>query len=742
MDMGDPVVLGQLFDKELGGELREAGYLYADTRVPAVSLYDHLRLTAGLASALVRELLQRGASPEEILGESLWLSDKELLAVARLAGLLHDLGKAREGQTDYRRHVRRGVEYARAWLERHQVEEPLLSILIEVVARHHLRDRPQTLLEKVVCLADSYASAGDRPELARAVTPQQFRQAAREIQELERGLFGEAKQPICLLLADADHIKGYVYETNALPEIRGGSELLLEVERNVKREFEQGLAEESLIYCGGGGLLAVVPASEADAWRRKVEACYLEVTRGATVTVVVSPPLGYAEFARGLPPQDALRLAGLRGRGLAEDLLLSHFGREDRDRRKNFGELVAELTGRLQRAKREKTWAPFFEALPVHRRCDSCGKHPAAYRDQRRAEWLCSLCEYKRRRGRQERREIFDRFQRWLKETKGVRSVGKPPDDLDELAGKEGRIALIYADGNNIGDLLQRAPSPATYRHISASLTLATEEALFQALWKTVGPKALQQGSLPFEVIALGGDDVVVLTRASAGYALALAILEEFERHEKIRKLEEEFAQRLDEPSGLRLTISAGVVMADVKYPMRFLFDLAEGLLKEAKGFAREQHQSILCHLWLRAPVIAEEAKALLNVLYKRENRHLTARPYTLEQARTLLEVARRLAEVPAHARRGLAESLKRGVYVSLNHALYQAARLRDHKEILMESFWELGRFLPGNESTQGLYFWRQDPEQAVWKTALLDVLELIELEAHAYPQGREEDST
>ncbi len=752
--MRDPIELGRRFDEELGGELRSADYLYADTRIPAVSLYDHLRLTAGLAVALVRELQRRGASAAEILGirvgEEWHPNDRELLAVARLAGLLHDLGKAREGQTDYRGHVRRGEEYARAWLERHRVEEPLFSILLGTVVRHHLRDRPRTPLEKIVCIADSYASAGDRPELAQASTPRQLRKAAQEILELETELYGEEK-PIRLLLADADHIKGYVYETNALPEIRGGSEFLQEVEEGLREEFAVELAEECLIYCGGGGLLAVVPAGEAAAWKERIEERYVAHTRVATATVAVSPPVGYVDFARGLPPHDAESVAKLRGSGPAEDLLLSHFGegaiqresKGNRSLRKNFGELVAELSGQLQRAKRQKTWAPFLEAFPVHRRCESCGKRPATEHDPQREEWLCPVCTGKRGKGREEKRTLREKFAEWGKRRGlGLGAIGPPPKDLDELAGEEGRIALIYADGNNMGDLLQRAPSPATYRHISEALSSATEASLFQALVRTFGPEQLRK-TLPFEVIALGGDDVVVLTRAGAGYALALALLEEFERHEKIRRLEEEVAQRFSAfAERLRLTMSAGVVMADVKHPMRFLFDLAEGLLKRAKGLARGCGQSTLCHLGLRAPIIAEEAETLLEALYKRgegrKMRYLTARPYTLEQARTLLGVAGRLAEVPAHARRSLAEALEKGVYLSLNQALYQAARLRDHKEALVESFQELGRLLSISGSDPGLYFWRQDPERKVWRTPLLDALELVELGTQADLTSRE----
>lgn len=722
------VTLLEKFTADFRNLLKESKYLYADTRIPWVSLYDHLALTAALAVAMFVELFRRGRSTVEIC--DLNISEPELRALARLCGLAHDIGKARLGETEYRWHVERGVQYMQEWLEGRGVSEPLRSVILGAVARHHLRDNPQTLLEKLICLADSYASAGDRPELGRAETREQFQNAVRETERLERELFGENK-PICLLLADADAIKAYVYETQVLPEIRGGSELLQEAEERIRELFRQQLAEECLIYCGGGGLLAIVPASDAEHWKQQIEQAYRDSTALATVTVVVSEPIGYADVGRRLAPYDSESVCALRCHGVAQDLLQSHFGMEDRARRKNFGELVAYLTGKLQQAKRQKAIAPFVEALPIHRRCDSCGRRPASRWDDVRNEWLCTVCHTKRGRGRQERRRFVEEFREWARREVSQEVSREGPKDLDDLAGQEGRIALLYADGNNMGDLLQRAPSPASYRHISEALSTATREALFQALHKVFGERLQQK--LPFEIIALGGDDIVVLLPASVGWAVALRVLDNFARSSVIQRLQEEMQERLGAGTVPPLNLSAGLAIADVKYPVRFLFDLAEGLLKEAKRLARAQQTATLCHLWLRAPVITEEAATMLKALYEREQpapeRYLTARPYTLEQAQRLTQVAQLLAEIPASQRRTLAEALEKGVHVSLNYALYQAARVRaELRDRLQQAFEALGKLVGG---TQGFWFWRQ--QHGAWRTALLDALELVELDAHRH---------
>lgn len=65
------------------------------------------------------------------------------------------------------------------------------------------------------------------------------------------------------------------------------------------------------------------------------------------------------------------------------------------------------------------------------------------------------------------------------------------PKDLDTLAGADGKIAFLYADGNNMGDLLQRMKTTEDYRQLSQALSEATRESLFKALRKTFGNEEL-----------------------------------------------------------------------------------------------------------------------------------------------------------------------------------------------------------------------------------------------------------
>ncbi|MEM2676078.1 MAG: type III-B CRISPR-associated protein Cas10/Cmr2 [Candidatus Bathyarchaeia archaeon] len=543
-------------------------------------------------------------------------------------------------------------------------------------------------------------------------------------------------QKVRLILGDVDAIKSFVYESDALPDIRGGSEILVELEDKVRELLRQRITCSSdLIYCGGGSFLAIVPESVAESLKQEIERLYLDEAKTTTITVVYSEPIDRSDLDRGVQTCKEQTVCKLVGKGVAEDLLFSHFDafalkadeKDARMLRKNFGEWVSFLSSRLQITKRQKVSAPFFPALPIHERCQACGKRPASQRDEVRGELLCCVCSEKRNKGRGERRKFVSDFACWM-ERQGIglaNAEKRIPKDLDTLAGAEGKIAFLYADGNNMGDLLQRMKTSDDYRQLSQALSNATRESLFKALCQTFGDEQLTnpEAYLPFEIIAIGGDDVVVIVPARYGWKLALNFLEAFETHEQIQSLKQAHSQ---------LTMSAGLVIADVKYPIRFVMNLAESLLKKAKKLARETNESTVCHLWLRAPVASEDATAILNAIYYRkkskQERWLTARPFTLQQARRLGEIANGLKEIPTSQRRMLAEALDKGVKTSLNLALYQAAKRKEGSEKLLKAYRELGELLGCDLQDEGMFFWRR--KNGIWKTALLDALELLELGA------------
>lgn len=540
---------------------------------------------------------------------------------------------------------------------------------------------------------------------------------------------------VCLMMGDTDAIKAFVFETSILPEIRGGSEILSSLEDEIPELIKKSFPHDAqLIYCGGGGFLAIVRDGKAEELKQRIEQLYYEKTTTATITVVYTQAIAYGELDSGLPLPVHGNLEQIQGNGIAKDLLASHFDAFNapvgqRRQRKNFGEWIAQLVSQMQRAKRQKSITPFVETLPIHRRCDSCGKRPSAVYERTRDEEICTVCWAKRRQGRNKWRYV-SKFECWLKKRGRGDLKFQVPESLSDIS-KTGRIAVIYADGNNMGDLLQRVDKLELFKKVSETLETATHDALFSALADALDVPDNGQLKAPFEIIALGGDDAIVVVPSNMGWDVARKLVSYFEEHPQIKELQQALPR-----SPKRLTMSAGVAIADEKYPVGFLMGLAQGLLKKAKQRARQTYSGTICHLWLRAPIISESAELLLTSLYyKRLGNYecrLTARPYTWQEADDLSRLADQLRAVPKSQRRALAEALERGLHVSLNYALYQAARHTDYK--LQPIFAESRKLVESRHlnTTMSNCFWVEVPDEEGktrhWETALLDALELVDL--------------
>ena len=702
--------------------LKDVKYILADTRGKNVSLYDHLRVTAGISVVLIKELMNRGVKPLEI--SEFDIDERELLTLAWAAGWLHDWGKIK----GYRNHIERSVEFAKNILST-SLDENLLNILLKAIDRHHINRKPESMFEKAICLADSYASAGDRPGLIKVKDFRDLVEITSSTIDIEKELFGKQK-PITLLLGDVDLIKNYVFESSSLPDIRGGSEILMEIEEFIKYyEFRKSLAEEAIIYIGGGGFLAIVPTSQAEWWENRIKEIYLERTKVVTISIAKSEPIGYLEFMKGLPPWDEESLNKLEPRGIVRELFTNHFDSDFPYVNKGFGELVNDIGARLKRAKREKENSPFYSLMPIIDRCEACGVRPSVHYDSIKAENLCDICWDKRETGRVGKHLLINEFADWITKQKGIgfsekELALKPVEDLDKLAGGDGRIGIIYADGNNMGSLFQKCKSPAEYRHLSDTLHKVVRDSVYEALWKTLGKRIIKSNEeLPFEIVVIGGDDVLLIVRAVYGWPIGLKILENFKEHPKVKQLSEE----LD----TKLSLSLSLVITDVKYPIQFSRDLAEKVLKLAKKRSYKESENTIYHFWLRTPRISLDPDKLHNNTFKLEDKNdieLTARPYTLDQAIKLQQIASNLHRtLPKAQLRQLADSLNMGVQVSINWALYQAQRLpgKEQKNQYLESLKALGELL-SNDSNDGMLFWRYIDD--AWKTSILDAIELIEL--------------
>ena len=528
--------------------------------------------------------------------------------------------------------------------------------------------------------------------------------------------------PTVLLHGDADAIKEYVFETSSLPQICGGSQLLVECEEEVRKQLQTCGGSE--IYCSGGSFLFALPSDRAEAAKRTVERVYLEKTGAATVTVV---------YEQNLPPDPPDTSPT---NSWAQRLWQAYLVQDGNNKTPPtpFARRVAFLAGQLREAKAQKGQAPFWEAPPFGLRCDLCGKRVAAriwHSPEGEDKQLCPVCWTRYEAGRGGG-QFNDRFQEWAEHQSLILSADRPRD-LDHLVQSARRhqyLAFLYADGNDIGGLLQRVSDEKELQGLSAILRSAAEEALFEALGKVCKQVLSGAGYWPFEIVHIGGDDVTLLIQAGYAWEVAVEFLERFEQ-----KVNQGLLDRIRRLADWKITASVGIAVADSKYPIRYLENLAADVLKKAKRRAKEDPYSpcsAVNFLWLPNPVAAESADPLLAYYELRKDVALTTRPYTLEQSRSLVALVEQAAKMPRSLRHRWAEALEKGLFVSLNTVYYDIGRRKAEERHAFQGFLQdLGTLtsVQGTEEPPAP-LWKYDTSAGKWRTALLDVLELAELRA------------
>jgi hypothetical protein len=496
-----------------------------------------------------------------------------------------------------------------------------------------------------------------------------------------------ASTGLVLLMGDVDAIKDYVFESSRLPQIRGASTLLMRCEAEIRSAIRA--AGGQVLVAKGGFLLAEAPASQIHRLADEISRIFASHTITATMTLAWEDPAA-------APPSPSPSISD----GWAGRLIRAAPPPYP------FPQRVAFLAARLRAAKDSRSAVPILETLPFARKCAICARRNASeslYLSEGPLP-VCPVCAKRHDVGRQARSELR---QMW-------RLPGEPPQDLEQLVEGEphGRLAFIYADGNDIGRHLMTLSDPQEYQEFSRKIYRGAQQAVFEALG--IALKDWQGKFWPFELINIGGDDITLLIQARYALPFALFFLERFHYY-------------------TGHTASCAIVIADHKYPIRYFEALAADLLKQAKERAKSgpEPESALSFLWMPEPVAGEESDLFLRRYQSEEGGRrlrLTARPYRLAQAWQLYELALALKNrVTRSQRQQWAEALTRGVLPSVQFIQYQIARAPAGARPALRELLERARDLCGSPRGHHLLFWVEEPDGA-WATAMMDVLEWAEL--------------
>ena len=293
------------------------------------------------------------------------------------------------------------------------------------------------------------------------------------------------------------------------------------------------------------------------------------------------------------------------------------------------------------------------------------------------------------------------------------------PQDLDTIAeasNPKGFISFIYADGNNMGAYLENIATPAQYRQFSERVFIALQKAAFDALAEHLTPT--DKNIHPFEIISIGGDDLILIVPGSAAFDVVHAIGENFDSqfnsHAKFTDTEKDKlckSQRYkpkkwadEQDMQPAFSLSLGFVIAEEHTPVGFLEHLAHSLLKSAKTRAKTLKKKEIGYLGgtvdflvLKSlSMITSELGDFRKQFYKtNEDNVLTMRPFTLHELHGFIKTVKKFKEsdFPRSQLYQLRQSIGLGRHTSTLDYLYFRSRLRDSKGKLLqqeiESNWQ-----------------------------------------------------
>ena len=453
-----------------------------------------------------------------------------------------------------------------------------------------------------------------------------------------------------LVSFDTDRIKEYVFATGKLKEIRGASAILDELNRWDMVEKAQKFNAET-IYANGGSGMFIAPETSAKDFVQSVEKEYhLRTLTGSITSAITDLPDG---FTKQTPVQDHLQ----------------------------------QLAYRLRLKKDANPLNQPIVTHPFLRTCDSCGEQ---YASQSVAipELLCSSCKNKRDKTDLIQKEIDDRinakteyleYKLWHRllcklefAPADYPMTGKtrPEDfnDLGEMSEPKNYMGLIYADGDSMGKALEKLNNLDEVKKFSEVVDNAIYQAVHEAILAYLPPG---DKYFPFDILMLGGDDLVMVTTAHKALEVSM-------------KITERFSELTEKYWGKRLTLSVGVAIAHAKFPFSSLLELAEQALKFSKKEAakRKRHRQETTTEGLINFIVANNSKSLsfddyysdtLSEEDRNQNFYRTLRPYNLMNLGYIVKTIRRLKK--ENFPRGKLKSLQDAVFQSRNQSILEGLR-------------------------------------------------------------------
>ena len=511
-----------------------------------------------------------------------------------------------------------------------------------------------------------------------------------------------------LVSFDTDRIKEYVFATGKLKEIRGASSILDELNRlDMVEKAEKFNAEK--IYANGGSGMFIVPEASAKKLIRAVENEYRLQTRTCSIT----------SASVELP--------------------------NDFTNQNDVQPYLQTLAYRLRLKKDENALHQPIVTHPFLRTCDSCGEQYATQSvTEAETELLCVSCENKRDKNNKIQEDIqavitgeaeeYLQHKLWHRVLLDIAREGYPmtrksrPEDFNDLGNMsepKNYMGLIYADGDNMGKALEQLDNLDEVKRFSEVVDDAIYQVVHEAVLEYLKPKDSDE-YFPFDVLMLGGDDLVMVTTAHKVVEVSM-------------KITKRFSELTEECLGKRLTISAGVAIAHANFPFSSLLTLAEQALKFSKKEAvkRKRRGQGSTHDGLINFIAVSNSNSLDFDHYHRETLsdedqdiYRTLRPYNLTDLCCVIKTIRKLKK--ENFPRGKLKELREAVFQSRNQSILEGLKFisginprsaegKKHRQM----FWDfLTHFADSSPSTLPFPWFKSEDNSY---TPFLDLIELYD---------------
>ena len=230
------------------------------------------------------------------------------------------------------------------------------------------------------------------------------------------------------------------------------------------------------------------------------------------------------------------------------------------------------------------------------------------------------------------------------------------PENLNvfrTFRGAKDYLGLIYADANGMGKKLDTLKTLREVQIFAENI----DEAIYWATCEAIHTHlpVQEQDDLrvfPFDILLIGGDDIVLVTPATQAMAVAQTLAEQFYTIANGNRPNGEPQPQQDSTAQVeKHTLSVGVVLAPVNYPFSLLLTLAEDTLKFAKRdgsktnpLKESQYGKTRLNFLVVSGSTSQNFSKVYDLLHAKDEKsrhafYATMRPFTVEQLRFLLDM-------------------------------------------------------------------------------------------------------